>query len=152
MMVARIQPYTPAAGFFRTDWHVAGSPESVYHPDGRPRRTAGGRKTGIGNIVRKGPAMRIIVTDAGISTGSLFKLVSVGFTIGAGVFLIPVFPVIALTGILWMHEGLGFEGVFAAIFLPFVLAANGLLLGAVVLFGLWIYRKFRVIEVRPPEA
>lgn len=94
--------------------------------------------------------MRIIVNDAGISAGSLLKLIAVGWMVGAGIFFIPVFLMAALTGVLWLHEGLGFEGIIFVVFLPFAVALQGLVLGAFVLFGLWIYRKFKDIEVQRP--
>lgn len=94
--------------------------------------------------------MRIIVNDTGISAGSLLKLIWTGYVIGAGVFFIPVFLMAALTGVLWLHEGLGFEGMMFVVFLPFAVALQGLALGAIVLLGLWIYRKFKDIEVQRP--
>lgn len=97
--------------------------------------------------------MRIIVNDAGISTGSLLKLITVGWVIGMGIFAIPIMLIMGIAAATWLYEGHGFNGMllFVVVF-PLALPLQGLMLGAIILFGLWVYRKFKPVEVRRPAV
>lgn len=102
--------------------------------------------------------MEIYVIDGQLRPAGAFKLVAVGYLLGAGVIFVPFF---VLGSLLLVAAGApmtvngqvveGAGGALAAllpmIMLPLVLGIQALMLGGLAVLGLWLYSKRRPIRV-----
>ena len=101
--------------------------------------------------------MKVNVIDGKLQLGSIYKLVVAGWVIGWGVFMVPMILLISV-GMFFSDtaqlNGETVSGASAAIvmlpmilLLPIVLVFHAIMFGALIIFGLWLYRKKRPIEV-----
>lgn len=102
--------------------------------------------------------MELRTTGGLLKLGAAFKLVAVGYFLGAAVFFIPLF---ALVTVITLAAGVpptlngdpveGSGGVLVAfiplIMVPVILAIQAVMLGGVSVAGLWLYSKRRQIRV-----
>lgn len=105
--------------------------------------------------------MKIRARDGKVQVGSLFKLASLGYLMGAGLIAVPVFLLATLFTLLAISAGMpanangapvtgGLALVTAAmplIVLPFILALQAIMFGGLITLGLWLYTRRRPIEI-----
>ncbi len=95
--------------------------------------------------------------DGQVRLGGLFKLVAVGYLLGAGAIFVPLFLLISViavaAGAPMMVNGQPVEGggillaLLPVLMLPVILAIQAVMFGMLVTLGLWIYSKVRTIRV-----
>lgn len=107
--------------------------------------------------------MKIIVDDTGIPNHSLFGLIWLGYVIGvAAISIIGAIIILPIMLLGWLFRSsdavvtttwhpVDAWGAINLVLLPIHLAWQGVVVGMIVVFGLWIYRKFRTVEVQRAE-
>lgn len=85
--------------------------------------------------------MKIIITESGIKFSSVMKLVFFGYIIGMGIIMIPV----AFLDIINLKEFT--NSIIALVIIPLILLLQGIFLGLLINLGLYIFKKFKPIEV-----
>jgi hypothetical protein len=89
---------------------------------------------------------------------SVFKLVATGYAIGAGVIFVPMFALITLvtfpSGAPMKVNGEVVEGgagqafaLLPLVMVPFIVAMQAVMVGGLIVFGLWLYQKRRPLRV-----
>lgn len=98
--------------------------------------------------------MELRVLGGQLKLGSAFRLIAIGYGIGAGVISIPIFAIASLLGAMGQFAGAPVSsiagGVLAfapLIMLPVILGLQSLMIGGLVVFGLWVYRKWRPLQI-----
>jgi hypothetical protein len=90
--------------------------------------------------------MELRTTDGQLKAGAAFRLVATGYIIGGSVIFGPLFLLATLTiGV--QRPAMLLGGLLQLLLLPVVLGIQSLLLGGVIVLGLWLYRKRRPILV-----
>lgn len=101
--------------------------------------------------------MKVNVIDGKLQLGSIYKLVVAGWVIGWGVFMIPMVLLISVG--IFFSETAQLNGATVSVanpaivllpmvlLLPIMLVFHAIMFGALIIFGLWLYRKKRPIEV-----
>jgi hypothetical protein len=103
-------------------------------------------------------SMKLHVANGQLKPGGAFKLVALGYLIGAGAIFAPLFALVALiavgSGAPTTLNGEVVNGGAALmvaampfIMLPVVLAMQAAMFGGLVVFGLWLYHKRRPIII-----
>jgi hypothetical protein len=106
--------------------------------------------------------MELRTVGGRLKFGGVFRLVATGYAIGAGVIFLPMFALMTLislpTGAATKVNGEVVNGVAgqALLFLPFlmapfIVAMQALMVGAFIVFGLWLYQKRRPLRVVAEE-
>lgn len=92
--------------------------------------------------------MKLEISHGAVRPASLFKIVALGYGLGAGVIFIPLSIIAA--GASLAGADLGWfaaeDLVLAPVLVPFFLGLQALMLAALVTVGLWIYCRWRRIE------
>ena len=105
--------------------------------------------------------MQIKIKDGKIKSSSLFKLTALGYALGAGALFIPLFLLMTLLTIAAISAGMPANvngapvtgglalvaGVMPLIILPFALAVQAIIFGALITLGLWLYTRKRTIQI-----
>jgi hypothetical protein len=74
---------------------------------------------------------------------SIFKTVLVGYAVGAGIFFLPMFFVVAVPSMI-KQSNVGLVGALSMlVVIPLVLIIQGAVLGWLVTFGWWLVEKVR---------
>jgi len=89
--------------------------------------------------------MRVSIKNGTIPPKTIFKLVTVGFSVASLVLFLPFFLVVIvlLSGRSPNTDTMGIA--ISVLVLPVVLVAQAALIAALVNFGLYIYRRFRSV-------
>lgn len=86
-----------------------------------------------------------------LSPGGVFKLVAVGFFIGAGLLVLPIVVLLTLLSLVVLGEvWQGYDllvMVGRIVLTPVILAAEAILLGGLTALGVWLYQKRRPIRL-----
>lgn len=102
--------------------------------------------------------MELRTKNGRLEAGGAFKLVAIGYFLGAGVIFIPLFALVAVislaAGVPPTVDGQPVGGgggilfaVLPLILVPVILAMQAVMLGGVAVLGLWLYQKRRPIRV-----
>jgi len=106
--------------------------------------------------------MKLHIVNGQLKPGGAFKLVAIGYLVGAGAIFVPLFALVMLvaigSGAPTTMNGEVVNGGAALmvammpfIMLPFILAMQAAMFGGLVVFGLWLYHKRRPILVVTDE-
>ena len=89
-----------------------------------------------------------------LNPSGTFKLIATGYLIGAGVIFVPLFAIATLFGFAIgapTRLNGGVVGLFVElmplIMVPIIVAMQALMIGGIVVFGLWLYQKRWPIRV-----
>ena len=102
--------------------------------------------------------MELRTVNGRLKPGGAFKLIATGYLLGAGAIFIPLFVLIDLIllvrGALATMNGQTVAGdapplvwLMQLIALPVIIAGQSVMIGGLVVFGLWLYDKRRPIRV-----
>ncbi|WP_332772377.1 hypothetical protein [Phenylobacterium sp.] len=102
--------------------------------------------------------MELRIVDGQLKPGGAFKLVATGYLVGAGAIFVPFFALVTLftfgSGAPATLNGEVVKGgaglmmtLMPFIMLPIILVMQSAMIGGLVVFGLWLYRKHRPIHV-----
>lgn len=102
--------------------------------------------------------MELLTERGRLKLGGAFKLVAVGYFVGAGAIFLPLFALVTVitvaSGIPPTVNGQQVEGAGALLFsllplvmLPVVLAIQAVMFGGLVTLGLLLYQKFNPIRI-----
>ncbi|MGH6999043.1 MAG: hypothetical protein ACREEO_12670, partial [Phenylobacterium sp.] len=101
------------------------------------------------------PGMELRTLDGQLTPGGVLKMIATGYLIGAGVLSFVAIAVMELSGASAVTtEGPIGKAVILLLVVPLVLGVQGLMFGALVVFGLWLLRRkwdLRVVAGDPPE-
>ena len=94
--------------------------------------------------------MDLQVESGSLTLGAIFKLVAVGWFLGTG--LVIGLPIIILSILLALFgHNAGMQSPWLVVLLiPFILAAQSLIVVCLVSIGLWLYRRWTSISVVSP--
>ncbi len=81
-----------------------------------------------------------------LKAGAAFRLIAIGYVIGAGVIFGPLF-LLATLAMSLQRPVMLIGGLVQLLLLPIILGVQSVLLGGVVVLGLWLYQKRRPILV-----
>jgi len=89
--------------------------------------------------------MKVSIKDGTIPSRTIFKLVTVGFSIASVIFFLPFFliMIVVLSSRTASPEIMGIA--VTVLVLPLILIAQAALVAVMVNFGLYVYRRFRPI-------
>ena len=89
--------------------------------------------------------MKVFLKDGTIPSRTIFKLVTVGFSVASLIFFMPFFliAVVVLSGRSASPEIIGIA--VTVLVMPIVLVAQAALIAVMVNFGLHVYRRFRTV-------
>ncbi len=90
--------------------------------------------------------MELRTVGGQLKAGAAFRLVTIGYVIGAGVIFGPLF-LLAIVAMSFQRPVMLVGGLIQLLMLPIILAVQSLLLGGVIVLGLWLYQKRRPILV-----
>lgn len=102
--------------------------------------------------------MELRVKNGHLQLAGAFKVIATGYFLGAGLIFAPLFalsslmswrtgasPIVNGQEVAWASGGTA--AILPILILPVVLALQAVLLGGLVVFGLWLYSKRRPIRV-----
>ena len=102
--------------------------------------------------------MELKTVDGKLALGSAYKLFAWGWVLGWGAFMLPILVLCILIALLTGQMGVNGEMVYGRgaalmailpllVMFPIILVLQAFLAGAVVTFGLWLYRLRRPLSV-----
>jgi hypothetical protein len=103
--------------------------------------------------------MKLVLSDGLPTSASLARLIAVGWFCGFSTLALLPLTLFVLVGPIvaavsdpnWMPRLPTLEHVIALVMFPLILAVQGLMVGAICAFGVWVYRRFRAIDVGARE-
>jgi len=81
-----------------------------------------------------------------LKAGATFRLIAIGYIIGAAVIFGPLF-LLATVAISFQRPVMLLGGLLQLLLLPIILGLQSVMLGGVIVLGLWLYQKRRPILV-----
>lgn len=93
--------------------------------------------------------MKLEISNGAVRPFSLFKFVALGYGLGAGVVFIPATLIVAASNLLgaFGQTHAVEQSLLAVVLAPFVLGGQALAFAALITLGLWLYTRWRRIEI-----
>jgi hypothetical protein len=97
--------------------------------------------------------MKLLVANGMLTSGSVARLIAIGWFCGVGSLALVVLVLAALVGplIAGLEHQLqmpSLRQILPLLMLPVVLALQAVMVGAVGAFGVWIYKRYRRLELQ----
>lgn len=107
--------------------------------------------------------MDLRTVNGQLKPGAAFRLIATGYLFGAGALFIPLFAVITIVMVVGgapmkvngenVHGSARLLAQLAPVLMvPIILAMQSVMIGGLIVFGLWLYQKRRPIRVIAEEA